>query len=120
MILDTPEAALDFALRVAPQLLPYEAQLLSGGYCNYVYRLLCREGPSVILKSYPPYLAANPGMAFSTTRHVMGHVMGRVIRHVMGMRAFDGAGCHTGQRPVIPAAGPVPLRDSVSCANSQR
>lgn len=71
MILDTPEMALAFALRVAPQLFPSEAQLLSGGYCNYVYRISCREGlPSVILKSYPPYLAGNPGMAFSTTRYV--------------------------------------------------
>lgn len=77
-VLDTPSKALDYAQHVVPHLSPVSAHALSGGYCNYVFRIRCDVTPatastpptpaSVILKSYPPYVATNPSLPFSQDR----------------------------------------------------
>jgi len=44
MIIDRPEVALAHARRMVPHLWPVEAELLSGGYCNHVFRIRCDDG----------------------------------------------------------------------------
>jgi hypothetical protein len=68
MLIDTPEKAVDFVEKHTPHLKALSATPLSGGYVNYVYRLVCQGGKTAILKHYPPFIASNTSKEFSPDR----------------------------------------------------
>eukprot|EP00158_Paraphelidium_tribonemae_P007085 Partr_v1_DN28108_c0_g1_i1_m55730 putative NA len=67
---------------------PTVATMLSGGYCNYVYRIADDHGHSLVIKQYPPFARYNPSVPLSNDRFKVEYEALKFVASVVGKESI--------------------------------